>query len=178
METITFILSIFATALATAIIGILNEKYLNRPQGIAANIDTFPLLFKPSINDIGVKVVITYHEEVAEYEDLYNVTVDIENLSNKNYDSFKFGIDFTNGDKTVYATATGKDRLHAITLLEIPEFSKPLEKMDLICKPFHKRDKYTVNALVSIPEGCRTTSTVNILIDGRFKIINQGTFGN
>ena len=177
LQMLAIFASILTSSLVTAFFTLWYQKQMTRPKGVGQNIEATPVLSILTIDEIKVTIVLTHQQEDKQFDNLYAATIDIENLTNNDYKEFEFGVDFTGGDKAIYAACTGKDRLHKIIPRIAPEISNPLETIDFVCKPFNRRNKYIVTALITIPEGSQTTSDINIVMDDSFFPINLGTYG-
>ncbi|MFZ4801765.1 MAG: hypothetical protein ACOYLR_07225 [Chlorobium sp.] len=179
LQLLVSVATLFTGAVAAKLIDILYHKYINRPQGVGVNIDANPVLpIYLSTNNISMNIAFKQNTTVLEFDNLYTATVDIENLTNKDYDCFQFGVDFSGGGKVIYAEGTGKDRYQNISSVNNYDISNPINKIDFICQPFNRRDKYKVIAFFTIPCENQSITKIKTLFNSKFKTIGQGTFGH
>ncbi len=180
MESLTyqFFVTAFTGAVAATVLNILYQRYMNRPQGIGINVDASPILSTLFLDKISVKVTVKDQNTAVEFDNLYAATIDIENISNKDNEEFEFSVDFTGGDLAIYAEGSGKNRRQQIIALNSPGISNPTEQLDFVCKPFNRRDKYTVKTLITVPQGSRSRNDIKLLFDGKYRAIEQGTYGS
>ncbi|MCX6180253.1 MAG: hypothetical protein NT163_12985 [Chlorobiales bacterium] len=178
LQLLVSVATLFTGAVAAKFLDILYQKYINRPQGVGVNIDANPVLPILPTNNISMNIAFKQNTTVLDFDNLYAATVDIENLTDKDYDCFQFGVDFSGGDKVIYAEGTGKDRYQNISSVNNYDISNPIDKIDFVCKPFNKRDKYKVTVFFTLPCGSQSTSKIKILFNSQFKTIGQGTFGH
>lgn len=78
------------------------------------------------------------------FDHLYLVQLDIINVGNRDLEEFSFGITFNDSDRILFSQCFAKDRHHAIIGAPTPSITIPLSQIDFKCRPFNRRDSYSV----------------------------------
>jgi hypothetical protein len=76
------------------------------------------------------------------------VNLQIVNTTNKDFETFKFGITFDVQDNCFHVECDGPDRHHEIKCDAQPTPDVPLHKIDFILKPFNRGERYIVRLII------------------------------
>lgn len=154
-EWVRTVLILFGGGAAGAIITILVNLYRNRIQPIGKQV-RINSIFDPGnlSKDLFTEITLSGPNGTMRMSNLYLAQVEIQNLGNKDYNDFFFGLTLPDINKVVNLDTYGQDRHHSINCKQKVDFANPTKVLDFNLIPFNRNDKYTLSIYITSENGC------------------------
>lgn len=111
---------------------------------------------------LNTQIILTGSTQTHTFSNLYNCTIKIVNTSNKDYDSFKFGITCASQIKIINVKSKSSDRHHLIDFDERPSLENQLYKFDVALSPFNRKDAYELEISLTTDRGSISEEDIQI----------------
>lgn len=151
-EWIQIIVALVAGGAMGAIIKVFIDSYQKRIQPVGHAI-LFTKIFRETIGSSSLKaeLQITDGVETRHFQNLYIADIIIKNSGNENIDEFNFGMTLGGNDVAIYTHAESQDRHHVIEQISQVTLGATAKEIDFVCKPFNRKDIYSIKVFISIP---------------------------
>ncbi|MGE5626905.1 MAG: hypothetical protein ACM3X7_02180 [Solirubrobacterales bacterium] len=125
----------------------------NRIQPVGYKCESIPL-FRKNLEGSTLITNVTISDEGVEYafENLFVVNIEMINKGNKDFDKFTFGVTLDKEDKIINIEKKHFDKFHDINIIDEVSPKQPLNEVEIILKPFNRKDTYNIRMYVVIPE--------------------------
>jgi hypothetical protein len=138
------ILTGLAGAILTAIISFLRH----RVPKILISEEIIPIVPK-KITDKSNEIKISISNSNNKYDNIFYYTLEMKNISNKDYKKFNFGITLPDNCMFLYSDFDFKDRHHIVKFSPIISPVEVNKTIDVELCPFNRHDKYKIRAYIT-----------------------------
>ena len=150
----------------------------NRIQPIGHRVEISPV-FQQTLGDSHLRTKITMsdgHNELS-FDNLFLVDIQIVNKGNRDVKEFRFGVNLSGGDRAVYVIPMAQDRLHKADVATPVNPATPSSEIDLVLKPFNRRDSYALKLYVVVANGKEAPENISLVSDEPIRFIHMPTIG-
>ena len=135
-----------------AILKILWDAYQGRVQPVSFK-TRFLRVFKDTIgpSSLRAELQVTDGVETRQFHNLFVAEVTIVNTGNAHIEEFNFGQTLGGDDVAIFTEPIVPDRHHTMVQTSRVAVGAAAHEVDFVCKPFNRKDKYTVKVFLSIP---------------------------
>lgn len=97
--------------------------------------------------NVSSQISITWQDKEYRFKNLMVARVEFQNKGNQDYPEFDFGLIPTKNIKIIQVTKLLTDRYHHVELIEEPSFETPKDQVDLVLRPFNRKESYVLEIL-------------------------------
>ena len=170
------IVALVTGGLAGSFLTILYNIVRNRIQPVGKRVELVTVFGeKLAESRLDAKVTIT-GEAGTQYpfENLFLYEIQIINKGNQDIGEFKFGITLKDGDKAIFLEGESPSRHHIIDHTPIHPAIQQHE-IDIVLKPFNRKDNYSFRLYVVVPASKRQPSEIELYSSLPIRFVNMPT---
>lgn len=153
------------------IITIMYNRFQNKKQNIRYEV-MISTIFHPN-SDLKNKVCLNIYNEqgnsLHDYFNLFHVILKIKNISNKDFLSFEFGVNITDGKEIINIEDISIDRKHEILINPKISYENTKNEVDITLDPFNRKEEYVFKFLIATITNAKEES-LSIFKEESFKI--------
>ncbi len=136
-------------AMGAVITAFINNRK-NRIQRIGKSVKVTDIFFPNPLMDPHItRITISGTTESYHYESLFLCHIEIENIGNKDFKSFDYGLTLPSNAKIVNVQTKTNDRHHEIIYTPSISFESNSDRIDINLTPFNRKDCYIMNLLIT-----------------------------
>lgn len=144
-EWVPIVAALIGGGAAGACITAIVTSFRNRVQPVAYRLQARELFSSASQNGaLDVKVSVSEAGKKHEFDNLYELDIEIVNRGNTDRSTFDFGLTLPSKQQAVLVESRTTDRHHQFTTLPILSPENASRELDFEVKPFNRGDKYGV----------------------------------
>jgi hypothetical protein len=162
-ELIQIGVSLLAGGAFGAVIKVIYDAYRSRIQPVGYRI-RFVKIFKDTLGSSGLKATLQLNDDVEtrHFQNLFIAEITLVNKGNVHFDEFSFGIELGGGDEALFTESITPNRHRVLMQTTQVALGSTAKEVDFVCRPFNRKDVYTVKVFIAIPPDKSEPDDINL----------------
>jgi hypothetical protein len=176
---VPWVLGLLGGGAMGAVLKTIFDTYQRRIQPVGYKIK-FTKIFKETVgmSSLRAELQVSDGVETRHFQNLFIAEITILNKGNAHIGEFPFGIKLGGDDVALYIQTESPDRHHVITQITQVALGATANEIDFICKPFNRKDTYSLKVFISIPPDKKEPETIRLSTSQPVKFVDFDTYEN